>query len=704
MTSTISPELARRAAEKAQAPEMVTCTIDGVEVTVAKGTLIIRAAEEAGISIPRFCDHTGLKPAGACRQCLVEIPDMGNGRAMPKPQASCSMTVMPGMVVNTQHTSEKAERSQRGVMELLLINHPLDCPVCDKGGECPLQNQAMEVGGGASRYDFAKREFPKPIALVSNVLLDRERCISCTRCTRFQAEIAGDRCIVMAERGARQQVSAENTSDAGSYFMGNTVQICPVGALTSADYRFQARPFDLVSTETSCEHCASACPLRVDHRHGTITRRLAGEPAPAPGAFICDRGRYGYKYLNEQRVTTPLVRTDDGELVAASWTEALAAAAAGLSGRRVGVIGAESTTVENSAAFVAFAEQIGAGFDYRHDRIATREHADFVASLGTPLTLDEILAADQVVLVGLDPEDEAPGFFLRLRHSGIPVVAVTSHLSIGTKKLNASLVPAAPGQEAAALDEVDITEATVIVVGDRAAETPGLLTAIRDLVAARGCSLAWVPATVGAMGYRGAALAGTRSLLADAEALVLGYVDDRRYAQSIGGGEQFIVQLTPTMTPASDAADVILPVASVAENDGHFVDWFGSAKPVNKVNEDRTIISEARVLAHLGRQVTPGTRPASEASADAADARYYEPLSVEGLIVDSWRELMSPSEALKFTQYVGSDARRGVAKVAPDDLRRFPEGTVTLAGCTYPVIAEETMAPGVIWVPRGEGR
>ncbi|MFD0852457.1 2Fe-2S iron-sulfur cluster-binding protein, partial [Actinomadura adrarensis] len=198
---------------------------------------------------------------GACRQCLVEIPDAGNGRGMPKPQASCTTTVMPGMVIKTQLTSPVADKAQHGVMELLLINHPLDCPICDKGGECPLQNQALSNGRGESRFTEAKRTFPKPIALSSQVLLDRERCIQCARCTRFSDQIAGDAFIDLFERGAKEQVGAAEDKPFQSYFSGNTVQICPVGALTGAAYRFRSRPFDLVSSPSVCEHCASGCSM-----------------------------------------------------------------------------------------------------------------------------------------------------------------------------------------------------------------------------------------------------------------------------------------------------------------------------------------------------------------------------------------------------------------------------------------------------------
>src|SRR5690242_10564826 len=289
--------------------DLVTVTIDGFEISVPKGTLLIRAAEQLGISIPRFCDHPLLDPAGACRQCLVEVTDMGNGRGMPKPAASCTTTVMPGMVIKTQLTSVVADKAQQGVMELLLINHPLDCPICDKGGECPLQNQAMSNGRADSRFVERKRTFPKPIAISTQVLLDRERCVLCQRCTRFSEQIAGDPFIDLLERGAEQQIGVAEDKPFQSYYSGNTIQICPVGALTSAAYRFRSRPFDLVSTPGVDEHSASGAALRIDTRRGTVMRRLAGNDPEVNEEWIDDRARFAFRYLQSAgRITRPMVR------------------------------------------------------------------------------------------------------------------------------------------------------------------------------------------------------------------------------------------------------------------------------------------------------------------------------------------------------------------------------------------------------------
>ena len=307
----------------------VAVTIDGFEIRVPEGTLVIRAAEMLGIAIPRFCDHPLLDPIGACRQCLVEV------EGQRKPLASCTTVCTEGMVVRTQLTSAVADKAQHGVMELLLINHPLDCPMCDKGGECPLQNQAMSNGQGESRFTEAKRTFAKPVAISTEVLLDRERCISCTRCTRFSDEIAGDTFIDFVERGPNQMIGTAEGKPFNSYFSGNTVQICPVGALTGAAYRFRSRPYDLVSVPSVCEHCASGCRLRTDVRRGRVTRRLAGEDAAVNEEWNCDKGRWAFTYATQpDRLTVPLVRDERGVLVPTSWPHALAAAAAGLAAAR----------------------------------------------------------------------------------------------------------------------------------------------------------------------------------------------------------------------------------------------------------------------------------------------------------------------------------------------------------------------------------
>ena len=438
--------------------DLVAVTIDGFELRVPKGTLVIRAAELIGIQVPRFCDHPLLDPVGACRQCLVEVA------GQPKPLASCTTTVSDGMVVKTQLTSSVADKAQQGIMELLLINHPLDCPVCDKGGECPLQNQAMSNGRGESRFEGVKRTYPKPINISSQVLLDRERCVLCARCTRFSAQVAGDPFIEMLERGALQQVGIYEAEPFQSYFSGNTVQICPVGALTGAAYRFRSRPFDLVSSPGVCEHCASGCAIRTDHRRGKVLRRLAGDDPEVNEEWNCDKGRWAFQYATAQdRLTTPLVR-EDGVLVPTSWAEALDIAANGLAAAKgaTGVLVGGRATVEDAYAYAKLARvALGTNdVDFRA-RPHSAEEASFlaahVAGRGLGVTYADLEKASSVLLVGLEPEDESPILFLRLRKAvrkGLAVSAVAAFASRGLEKLSGRLIAAAPGAEAEVLDDL----------------------------------------------------------------------------------------------------------------------------------------------------------------------------------------------------------------------------------------------------------
>lgn len=499
-----------------QPVDAVTVTVDGIDVRVPKGMLVIRVAELMGIEIPRFCDHPLLDPVAACRMCLIEI----DGQA--KPQPACAVAVTDGMVIRTQRTSPMAEEAQEGVMEFLLLNHPLDCPICDKGGECPLQNQAMSVGRPVARFDEKRRTFPKPINVSAQILLDRERCVSCARCTRFADQIAGDPMLELLERGAQQQVGTGPDAPFDSYYSGNTIQICPVGALTSSLYRFRSRPFDLVSTPTACEHCASGCALRTDVRRGVVTRRLAWDDPAVNEDWNCDKGRFAFLYTSDGRVETPLVR-EDGELRVASWPEALDIAARGLSAARgnAAVLLGGRLTREDAYAYSKFARvALGTNdIDFRN-RVSSDEEADFLASsvAGRPLgpTYADLDSAPFVLLAGLETEDESPIVFLRLRkavrNAGPRVQGISAVRTRSLEKINASWWPCAPGNEAWALQQIlegpqgaDALAAlrhpgAVILVGERLAGVPGALSAAAALSEATGAKLGWVPRRAGERG------------------------------------------------------------------------------------------------------------------------------------------------------------------------------------------------------------
>ena len=646
------------------AVELITLTIDGFEVSVPKGTLVIRAAEKLGIQIPRFCDHPLLDPVGACRQCLVEIEI--NGRKFPKPQASCTIPVEPGMIVNTQLTSPVADKAQQGVMELLLINHPLDCPVCDKGGECPLQNQAMSNGRGESRYEGYKRTFEKPINISSQVLLDRERCILCARCTRFSEQIAGDPFITLNERGALQQVGIYENDPFESYFSGNTVQICPVGALTGASYRFRARPFDLVSTPSACEHCASGCDMRTDVRRGKTLRRLAGDDPAVNEEWNCDKGRWAFKYVSQKdRITTPLVRDERGELREASWTEALQVAAAGLEANRSAVLVGGRATLEDAYGYAKFARvALGTNdIDFRA-RVTSNEERDFLAAhvVGKEVNYRDLDRADQVLLVGFEPEEESPIVFLRLykqvRKRALPITTIAPFTSRGSEKLGAKVIKSAAGDEASAIASITgLTSRSVILVGERLSESIGGFSAAASLAESSGAKLAWIPRRAGERGALEAGAIGNllpagrpvsdakarvdiqtawgvNSLPAqegrdsegilqalhngEIDSLLIGGVDPLDISAHLHDGlkKAFVVSLEIRKSAVTEIANVVLPVAAVVEKSGTFINWEGRARSFDVAIQDSLTRSDVRVLSMLADQMgTPINLPTVEAAA-----------------------------------------------------------------------------------------
>jgi NADH-quinone oxidoreductase subunit G len=802
----------------------VTVTIDGFEIRVPKGTLVIRAAEMLGIQIPRFCDHPLLDPIGACRQCLVEV------EGQRKPLASCTTACTEGMVVQTQLTSAVAEKAQRGVMELLLINHPLDCPMCDKGGECPLQNQAMSSGQGETRFAEDKRTFDKPVPISTQVLLDRERCISCTRCVRTSEEIAGDAFIDFIDRGPSQFIGTAEGKPFNSYFSGNTVQVCPVGALTGAAYRFRSRPFDLVSVPSVCEHCAAGCQQRTDVRRGRVMRRLAGEDPAVNEEWNCDKGRWAFTYATQpDRLTAPLVRDENGVLVPASWPHALAVAAAGLLAARdadpatqaahgVGVLTGGRLTLEDAYAYAKFAR---VALDTNDVDMRARPHsveeeqflAACVAGHGIGVSYADLEQAPAVLLAGFEPEDESPVVFLRLRkavrHHGLPVFSVAPLASPGLTKLSGTLLETLPGDEARALtalaggDDPPQTppahEGTtrppvppgpplwqrasqaldapgaVILVGERLAEVPGALAAAATLAAASGARLAWVPRRAGERGaveagalpgllpvgrpaadpaaraevartWGKSSLPGTpgrdttvmlaAALHGELGALVVAGVDPADLPDPVAALQAiemapFVVSLELRASAVTDRADVVFPVATVAEKAGTFVNWegrggsFGAALRVPEVRTDLYVLgaiadqmdvhlglpdaAAARAeLAALGTWRGPSPEPPEVSSAGSDSGVHLVHAHGSGLLdvkLATWHQLLDSGRMQDGEPALAGTARPAVARMSPATAAEagVADGDkVTVAtdrGSVTVPVAVVPMADHVVWLP-----
>jgi len=710
--------------------QTVTVTVDGVVVEVPAGTLIIRVAEMLGTAIPRFCDHPLLDPVAACRMCLVEIEGQG------KPQPSCAVTVADGMVIKTQHTSEMAEKAQAGVMEFLLINHPLDCPICDKGGECPLQNQAMTNGQGETRFEGTKRTFPKPINVSAQVLLDRERCVSCARCTRFADQIAGDPFIELLERGAKQQVGTSEDQPFDSYFSGNTIQICPVGALTSAKYRFRSRPFDLISTPTACEHCASGCALRTDVRRSTVMRRLAWDAPEVNEEWNCDKGRFAFPYTNEARLTHPLVRDEAGNLVPASWPEALRVAAAGLAktGSATAVLTGGRVTVEDAQSYASFARDvIGTNdVDFRARAVSNEETAflaNHVANKSLDVTYGDLEAAKTVLLVSFEPEDESPIVFLRLRKAALSgttkVFSVAPYTTAGLAKMKGTLLAAGPRDEVSVIASAatHLSSDSIVLVGERAAQTPGALTAVAELVAATGAKLAWIPRRAGDRGALDAGLLpingrNTSEIVAATGSAIKGLVVGGVSPEDIDGDlvsaiekAQFVVSLETRHTEVTAEADVVLPVAVVTEKAGTFRNWEGRDRSFAAVTPTPGALSDSDVLAELARELGKSISITDFWATAAKPALTADPSSNESVgtgqaLLSTWRHLLDKGSLQSGEPYLAATARVAVVRVSPataQQLNLIDGGSATVSCCgnsaSAPLIVTAGMADGVVWLP-----
>jgi NADH-quinone oxidoreductase subunit G len=644
----------------AEPAEQVTVTIDGVEVTVPAGTLVIRAAEAVGIEIPRFCDHPYLDPVGACRQCIVEI------EGQRKPVTSCTTPVAEGMVVHTQHTSEEAKKAQEGMLELLLINHPLDCPVCDRGGECPLQDQALAWGPGESRYIDPKRVYEKPVPLSPLVLLDRERCVLCARCTRFCDQISGERFIEFFDRGAAEQVAIAPGQDFRSPFSGNTVQICPVGALTSSTYRFVARPFDVRSADSVCPHCASGCSIRVDVRRGEVVRHQARDEAEVNEAWLCDKGRYAFRFPDRDRLDTPLLRVPGLEPV--SFAEALGAVAERARDGRVGILAGGRLMDEDAFALSKLA-RVGFGTNDLDHRPSggwdVPPDVERASAAGVPVTYRDVERAEAILVVGLDAREELPILHLRIRKAarrGARVVVVHPRRTALADVAEHVLCP--PGREADVLEELlgahgldtplgraaDALDAAngsaVVLAGPRLAGSVGAVSMAVTMASSVGARFAFLSRRAG---DRGALRAGVHPALlpggrrvdgvdrADVEAvwgsglpaepgrdtaaileaaarreldlLYLVGVDpltdfpDADLARRAVVNVPYLVVQDISLGEYREVADVALPAAAFLEKAGHFTDWEGRGQrlaavrgPVGLSRPDWQILQELSEL------------------------------------------------------------------------------------------------------------
>jgi len=675
----------------------LSITVDGRPHEAQPGQWVIEACEDAGTYVPRFCYHPRMTSVGMCRQCLVEI----EGPRGPMLVVSCTTPVAEGQVVHTETPTVK--RAQEGVLEMLLVNHPLDCPVCDKGGECPLQDQAFTHGPGESRYVEEKRHFEKPIPISDLVVLDRERCVLCDRCTRFADEVAGDRLIHFISRGNQTQVNTFPDEPFSSYFSGNTVQICPVGALTSRPYRFKARPWDLDETESTCTTCSVGCRVVIQSSRDELVRYQGVDSDPVNWGWMCDRGRYDHEWVNSvERVEEPLVRTGDA-LEPSNWNAAIARAAVLITEAKaaggvesIGVLGGARGSNEDAFAWARLA----------HDVIGT---ANVYAQLGDGLplgilglnraTIDDVANAKTIILLGPDLKEELPVLYLRVRDSATKrksrIVEFTPKQSGLTKHAWKSY-GYEPGTQATivrdALADPELTAqlaaGEVAIVAGRAnlAESPAATVKALQLLLAALPGAKVLPAlrrgnVVGAlqlgMRPRPGGLDSRKMLQAAAdgriECLVLVGSDpiadfpDTDLARRALAGARRIIAVDTFLTESSRLADVVLAASAYGEKSG------------------TTTNIEGRVTS-LGRKVTPrGTTRTDWMIATALSMQLGDDLGYE--TVDD----VTAAMAATVDAYAG---------VSADALRHSRDGVLAIAPSTIDPINDPPEGAGSSATPR----
>ena len=714
-------------------PNAVAIQINGKDVVARKGDLIIKAAENADVYIPRFCYHDRMSSVGMCRMCICEV-DTGRGPAL---IPTCMVTVAPGMKVFTE--SETTKRVQEGVIELLLANHPLDCPVCDKGGECPLQDQAFSHGPGESRYVEEKRHYEKPILISDLVFLDRERCILCDRCTRFADEVAGDPLIAFTHRGNNTQVQTFPDEPFSSYFSGNTVQICPVGALTASPYRFKARPWDLDQAMSTCTACSVGCQIVVQSSRDDLLRYQGFDDDGINHGWLCDKGRFGFESLNStDRIGDPIVKQADG-FITTSWDDALTRAAEAIKAAiakggptSVSILGGARLTNEDAVAWARLATrvigtqnldaQIGDGLPYE--------------LLRTPrATINDACSATTVVLLGPDLKEELPVLYLRLKGAAqqkkIRIIEISA-TDTGMTRYCAKSVRFAPGEQAAAVRQVLADEAAqlakgnVVAVVGRASLSESAHFTMDALAALQaGVQGLTVLPALRRGNVIGALVAGLRpgadgkdalGILQDARdgttgCLILLGADplsdfpDTQLARQALANATSVIAIDTFLTESASYASVILPAAAFSEKDGTVTNIEQRVLETNKkVNVVGTARPDWMIAADLAKRLggdiniasledAASLFPARDTASHVVAAGNVAPPALNGyqLRLQVTRKLYDDGVALRTSDHL--------AKLAPGAVLHLSEIDANRLGATNGTHLKVSNAKGSLTVP-----
>ena len=579
-----------KAAQDAGVP-MVSLVVDGKPVSVPKGSLVIEAAFAAASDIPYFCYHPRLTSVGACRMCLasVELEMFGQRRA--SIMATCTIPAADGMVVKT--TTPDVKKAQNGVLELILANHPLDCPVCDRGGECPLQNMTISYGPPNTRFIEDKRRYVKALPISDHVVLDRERCITCMRCTRFASEIAGDSKLGLINRGAQSEVGPFLGGTFDSNFSGNTIEICPVGALTSRQFRFKGRPWEVKSADSICTKCSNGCNIAVGHRMGEVVRINGRINEQINEEWTCDRGKFGNADVNSpERLTVPLIRDAHGVLVETDWDTALSAVVTNMQfvsenygANAIAAFGTTTGTIEDNVLLGKLVQGVfgSSNLAYQLTQAPRRLPKSTIVS---------VESAKQIVSVGMDLAYDQPMYYLR---------------SVKAQRNGASVVTIA---SVADLASAGLTKDTVVLVPDTLslADYQSLDVACSEV----GCGYSVLSSDANAYGPYLAGLDGTDSpsvteLISGLPASnktfevlegltagnikhvfvmgsdPVGHIRNSVLVENAFSADAFVVVTSQFMNATTAKASVVLPIASFAETAGSYLNVDGQLQSVDTV-------------------------------------------------------------------------------------------------------------------------
>lgn len=612
--------------------ENITITIDGKHITIPKGTTVYKAIEQLGINVPIFCYQDRMPPFGACRVCLVEV------EKMPKLQASCTLEATEGMVIHTQ--SEKALKGRSDIIEYLLINHPLDCPICDKGGECPLQENAYNHGPGLSRFFEDKRKFNKPLPLGPVLMLDRERCIMCGRCTRFGDLLAGDHALEVIDRGYRSEIGTPNGLPVKSKFIGNTISICPVGALTSQVYRFRARPWDNDSIESSCTLCPVGCSFILDSRDGEIMRTRALENRRVNDIWLCDKGWFGYEFVyHPERLTEPLIYGKK-----ATWEEAfdfIEKKLRILNADRMALFGGNPLTLEENYLFQSLGRNVlkTAHLDHRIGLTHLTPEEE-VISPGMEIKISDCENLETIIFLGTDITEEFPVLWLRLRQAinkGAKVIYAGNYLP-EIERYFTEIYLHKPGEELAILQKINFITNAAIFIGNQYLSSlyrSEILEHLQRIKKEKQCTLNLLEGSGNSLGARWAGMhphfepegkharkAGLNAFQVLEEAAKnswdfiycaganpAGKVSND-YWKKVRANTHFIVVQDLFLTETAKEADVVLPTLSFIEKRGRMINIEGSfqyLQPGKEIPENLLSDGEifTKIAKHLGHIIEP---------------------------------------------------------------------------------------------------